>query len=101
VCLTAAGATPEEALRSGAVRGGTEMARVFITGLSDGLGLMAARLPIEQGHEVALHRRNEGRSRDAFAAAAGARGVVCGDLVTIADARTVAGEVNSSAASTP
>ena len=28
------------------------MARVFITGSSDGLGLMAARLLIEQGHEV-------------------------------------------------
>ena len=48
------------------------MARVFITGSSDGLGLMAARLLIDQGHEVVLHGRNEGRSRDALAAAAGA-----------------------------
>jgi NAD(P)-dependent dehydrogenase (short-subunit alcohol dehydrogenase family) len=55
---------------------------------------MAARLLIEQGHEVVLHGRNEGRSRDAFAAAAGARGVVSGDLSTIAGARTVAGEIN-------
>ena len=70
------------------------MARVLVTGSSDGLGLMAARLLIEQGHEVVLHGRNEGRSRDAFAAAPGARGVVCGDLATIAGARTVAGEVN-------
>ena len=37
------------------------MARVFITGSSDGLGLMAARLLIDQGHEVVLHGRNEGR----------------------------------------
>ena len=70
------------------------MARVFITGSSDGLGLMAARLLIDQGHEVVLHGRNEGRSRDALAAAAGARGVVSGDLSTIAGARTVADEVN-------
>ena len=28
------------------------MARVFITGSSDGLGLLAARVLIEQGHEV-------------------------------------------------
>ena len=70
------------------------MTRVIIAGSSDGLGLMAARLLIEQGHEVVLHGRNEGRSRDAFAAAPGARGVVCGDLATIAGARTVAGEVN-------
>jgi hypothetical protein len=37
------------------------MARVFITGSSDGLGLMAARLLIEQGHEVVVHGRNEAR----------------------------------------
>ena len=54
------------------------MARVFITGSSDGLGLMAARLLIEQGHEVVVHGRNEGRSRDAVTAAAGTRGAVTG-----------------------
>ncbi len=70
------------------------MARVFITGSSDGLGLMAARLLIEQGHEVVLHGRNDGRSRDALAAAPGAQGVVTGDLSTIAGATTVAAEVN-------
>ena len=70
------------------------MARVFITGSSDGLGLMAARLLIEQGHEVVLHGRNDDRSRDALAAAAGARVVVTGDLSTIAGTRTVADRVN-------
>ena len=70
------------------------MARVFITGSSDGLGLMAARLLISQGHEVLLHGRNEGRSRDALAAAAGAEGVVSGDLSTVAGARTAADQVN-------
>src|SRR5215472_7607045 len=70
------------------------MARVFITGSSDGLGLMAAKLLIEQGHEVVLHGRNEGRSRDALLAAVGAQGAVCGDLSTIAGATTVASEVN-------
>ena len=71
------------------------MARVFITGSSDGLGLMAAKLLIEQGHEVVLHGRNEGRSRDALRAAAGAQGAVCGDLSTIAGATTVASEANN------
>jgi len=70
------------------------VARVFITGSSDGLGLMAARLLIDQGHDVVLHGRNEDRSRDALAAAAGAGGVVSGDLSTIAGPRTVADEVN-------
>ena len=70
------------------------MARVFITGSSDGLGLMAAKLLIEQGHEVVLHGRNEGRSRDALAAATGAQGAVTGDLSTIGGATTVANNVN-------
>ena len=70
------------------------MARVFITGSSDGLGLMAAKLLIEQGHEVVLHGRNEGRSRDALLEAVGAQGAVTGDLSTIAGATTVAGEAN-------
>jgi NAD(P)-dependent dehydrogenase (short-subunit alcohol dehydrogenase family) len=54
---------------------------------------MAARLLIEEGHEIVLHGRNEGRSRDALAAAPGAGGVVSGDLSTIA-ARTVANTVH-------
>ena len=70
------------------------MARVFVTGSSDGLGLMSARLLIEQGHEVVLHGRNEARSRDALAAAAGAQGAVSGDFSIIAGARAVADEVN-------
>lgn len=70
------------------------MPRVFITGSSDGLGLMAARLLIEQGHQVILHGRDDGRSRDALAAAAGAEGVVTGDVSTIAGTRAVADAVN-------
>ena len=70
------------------------MARVFITGSSDGLGLMAAQLLIEQGHQVVLHGRNEARSRDALAAAAGAQAVVTGDLSMIAGTIAVADQVN-------
>jgi len=70
------------------------VARIFVTGSSDGLGLMAARLLIEQGHDVVLHGRNDRRSRDALAAAAGAEGVVTGDLSTIDGARIVADQVN-------
>ena len=70
------------------------MPRVFITGSADGLGLMAAKLLIEQGHQVILHGRNDSRSRDALAAAAGAEGVVTGDLSTIAGTRAVADAVN-------
>jgi NAD(P)-dependent dehydrogenase (short-subunit alcohol dehydrogenase family) len=71
------------------------MARVFITGSSDGLGRMAAQLLIEQGHEVVLHARSEERGREALAAVPGAETVVIGDLTSIAQTRKVAEQVNA------
>ncbi len=37
------------------------MARILVTGASTGLGLLTATTLAEQGHEVILHARNEGR----------------------------------------
>ena len=74
------------------------MARVFITGSSDGLGLMAAQLLLEQGHRVVLHARNEQRAKDALAAAPGAEAAVVGDLAGIAQTRQVAEQVNDKGA---
>ena len=71
------------------------MARIFITGSSDGLGQMAARLLIEQGHVVVLHARNNARKRDAIAAVPGAEAVVVGDFTSIAQIRGVADQVNA------
>lgn len=70
------------------------MARVFITGSADGLGRMAARLLIEQGHSVVLHARDEQRGRDAMDGARGAEMVAIGDLSSIAQTRAVAEQVN-------
>src|SRR3984885_485 len=70
------------------------MARVFITGSSDGLGQMAARLLIEQGHSVVLHARSEQRGDQALAAVPGAQSVVVGDLASIAQTCSVADQVN-------
>jgi NAD(P)-dependent dehydrogenase (short-subunit alcohol dehydrogenase family) len=70
------------------------MARVFITGSSDGLGRMAAQLLIEQGHKVVLHARNERRGEEALSAVPGAETVVIGDLTSIAQTRSVADQVN-------
>jgi NAD(P)-dependent dehydrogenase (short-subunit alcohol dehydrogenase family) len=70
------------------------MAHVFITGSSDGLGQMAARLLVEQGHGVVLHARNERRGQEALAAVPGAETVVIGDLTSIAQTRGVADQVN-------
>ena len=71
------------------------MARVFVTGSSDGLGRMAARLLIERGHAVVLHARNEARGREAMAAVPGAEAVVTGDVTTLAAMRDVAEQVNA------
>lgn len=38
--------------------------RIFITGSTTGLGLMAAELLLGEAHEVVLHARNEGRAED-------------------------------------
>ncbi len=70
------------------------MARVFITGSSDGLGKMAAQLLVEQGHEVTLHARNEARGKDARAAVPGAEAIVIGDLASMQQTRRVAEQVN-------
>jgi len=71
------------------------MARVFITGSSDGLGKMAAQLLVQLGHTVVLHARNESRRREAMAAVPGAESVVVGDLSSIAQTRAVADQVNA------
>jgi NAD(P)-dependent dehydrogenase (short-subunit alcohol dehydrogenase family) len=71
------------------------MARVFISGSSDGLGRMAAQLLIEQGHGVVLHARNQPRGEEALSAVPGAETVVIGDLTSIAQTRKVAEQVNA------
>jgi NAD(P)-dependent dehydrogenase (short-subunit alcohol dehydrogenase family) len=71
------------------------MARVFITGSSDGLGRMAAQLLIEQGHSVVLHARKPQRGREALSAVPGAQTVVVGDLTSIGQTRNVAEQVNA------
>jgi NAD(P)-dependent dehydrogenase (short-subunit alcohol dehydrogenase family) len=70
------------------------MARVFITGSSDGLGQMAAQLLNEQGHSVVLHARSEARGKQAMSAVPGAEAVVIGDLASIAQTRSLAEQVN-------
>jgi NAD(P)-dependent dehydrogenase (short-subunit alcohol dehydrogenase family) len=70
------------------------MARIFVTGSSTGLGLMAAELLIEQGHRVVLHARNEARAKELMAAAPGAEAVVVGDLASLRQTRALATQVN-------
>jgi NAD(P)-dependent dehydrogenase (short-subunit alcohol dehydrogenase family) len=70
------------------------MARIFITGSSDGLGRTAAQLLVEQGHRVVLHARNESRAKEAMHNVPGAESAVIGDLSSIAETCRVADQVN-------
>jgi NAD(P)-dependent dehydrogenase (short-subunit alcohol dehydrogenase family) len=74
------------------------MARIFITGSTDGLGLATAQSLLDDGHDVIVHARNAGR----LAAVQklvdrGAVGVV-GDLSDSAQTREIADQVNGSGA---
>lgn len=59
------------------------MARIFITGSADGLGHLAAKSLIRQGHRVVLHARNAERGRVALEKNPGAESVLTGDLSSI------------------
>jgi len=70
------------------------MSRIFITGAADGLGQMAARLLIADGHQVVLHARSDYRAEDALASALGAEAAVSGDLSSISETIALAEKVN-------
>ncbi|KAH6618967.1 hypothetical protein C7974DRAFT_401218 [Boeremia exigua] len=70
------------------------MARILITGSSDGLGSIVAQKLISKGHSVVLHARNDQRAKDATTAAPGAEGVVTGDLSDIASTKSMAKQIN-------
>jgi NAD(P)-dependent dehydrogenase (short-subunit alcohol dehydrogenase family) len=72
------------------------MARVLITGSSQGLGLMAGELLLRQGHDVVLHARNARRAADTRAALPGVADVLVGDLSSIDEMRWVAEQANAS-----
>lgn len=71
------------------------MARIFITGSSDGLGLMTGQYLAEQGHRVVLHARNEHRAENTRAALPEAEAVLIGDLSTLAAMQDVAAQANA------
>jgi NAD(P)-dependent dehydrogenase (short-subunit alcohol dehydrogenase family) len=71
------------------------MARIFITGSADGLGQLAAKALIAQGHQVVLHARNETRAQQAMDQVRDAEGVVTADLAFIEDTKELAAKVNA------
>ncbi len=71
------------------------MSRIFISGSSAGLGLMAADRLTSQGHQVVMHARNADRAERARRELSKAEAVVIGDVETIAGAKDIAAQVNA------
>src|SRR5918992_3588848 len=71
------------------------MARIFITGSTDGLGRAAARALISEGHEVVLHARSRERASALDDLAAHSTGVIVGDLGSAVETRSVGAQVNT------
>jgi NAD(P)-dependent dehydrogenase (short-subunit alcohol dehydrogenase family) len=63
------------------------MSRIFISGSTTGLGLMACELLASQNHRVVLHARNAERAEEARRALPKAEAVIVGDVETIAGAK--------------
>jgi NAD(P)-dependent dehydrogenase (short-subunit alcohol dehydrogenase family) len=70
------------------------VSRVFITGSTDGLGRAAARVLVDEGHDVVLHARSRERAASVADLAPRAAGVVIGDLASAAETRGLAEQVN-------
>ena len=70
------------------------MARILVTGSSDGLGQIAARSLVDQGHKVVLHARNIKRSEQAKAAVPGAEECLVADLSSMKETKELAAQVN-------
>ena len=71
------------------------MARIFITGSTEGLGRAAAETLMNEGHDVVLHARSPERASALGALASRAGGVAIGDLSSGAETRGVAEQVNA------
>ena len=71
------------------------MARVFITGSTDGLGRAAAQSLTKDGHEVVLHARSSDRAEALSDVGSRSARVVIGDLRSAAETRSIAEQVNA------
>jgi NAD(P)-dependent dehydrogenase (short-subunit alcohol dehydrogenase family) len=71
------------------------MARILITGSTDGLGRAAARALIDEGHQVVMHARSRERASALDDLASRSAGVIIGDLGSAAETRSIAAQVNA------
>jgi NAD(P)-dependent dehydrogenase (short-subunit alcohol dehydrogenase family) len=71
------------------------MARIFITGSSDGIGQATAKLLADKGHSVVLHARNADRAATTRKSVPNAEAVLVADLRSIAETKKLAEEANA------
>ena len=71
------------------------MARIFITGSTDGLGFLAARALIEEGHQLVLHARNAEKQHQTRNKIPEAEKVLIADLSSIEETKQLARDVNA------
>jgi NAD(P)-dependent dehydrogenase (short-subunit alcohol dehydrogenase family) len=90
-----AGAAP--AASGGAATAGDRGAkRILVTGSSGGLGLLAARHLVAQGHRVVVHGRSPERAAEALNEVPGAEAAVHGDFASLRQVRDLADQANRS-----
>jgi len=71
------------------------MAKILITGSADGLGKLAAKALVRQGHDVVLHGRNEKRGQEALRQVPGAKDVLTADLSDMVAVKLLADKANA------
>jgi NAD(P)-dependent dehydrogenase (short-subunit alcohol dehydrogenase family) len=71
------------------------MARIFITGSAGGLGHLAAKHLVHEGHDVVLHARNKKRAGEAFSKVPGATHALAADLAIPEEVKRLAVEANA------
>jgi len=70
------------------------MSKIFITGSSDGLGLLSAQALAKRGHAVYLHARNATRAEDARRSCPQAAGCFIADLASTDETKSLASQLN-------
>lgn len=70
------------------------MKKIFITGSSDGLGALAAKMITGLGHNVVLHARNAERAKVAMKKCPNAEKVLVADLSSLEETKRLALEAN-------
>ena len=71
------------------------MSKIFITGSSDGIGYLAAKMLVEEGNEVVLHARNKQRAKELQQKFSQPCQILIADFANTEEIKELAKEVNS------